>query len=587
MRTYFEHHPEAVQRCAALMRIVEMNTAMLDLFGAKTKEELGNKSATIFHEESYDLFREDILMYMEHKNTYEHEAIAQTLAGEKIHVFLKWFSASENSETQSRVIASFIDITGLKRVEKSLSKSREWFRKLVETMNEGLGIQDEKSVITYVNERFCQMVGYSSDELIGKRLLEFLDETNGKILGENIAKRKKGEKTSYDLRWTKKNGEFVYTVVSPQSLFDENGRYAGSFATLTDITERKQLEQSLKESEDRFRITLLNSPIVVFNQDRNLRFTWIYNPRHGHTQEDVIGKTDAEVCEVENLARLTEIKQSVINNGTSQREVVGIRYKGTIAYYDSYFEPLYDSGGTIIGLTGVAIDITKRMEYEEMVHSYQEQLSLMASQLSLVEEKERREIAKDLHDNIGQILACAKLKLGELKEASHADFKETVRQTHDLIEQSILFTRSLTTELSVPILYEMGLEPAVAWLGREFQKNYSVQFHLSDDGTSKPLKDETRIVLFKSIRELLTNVAKHAHAKNVTVSLARKIRCRSLSRMTASIDVAGIQNSAHVQSCFRLFSIREALKNSGGSVEIVSAPGRATRITLTAPIEKG
>ena len=79
--------------------------------------------------------------------------------------------------------------------------------------------------------------------------------------------------------------------------------------------------------------------------------------------------------------------------------------------------------GSIIGLTGVAIDITKRKQDEELIRSYQEQLSLMASQLSLVEEKERREIAKDLHDNIGQILACAKLKLGELDESSHADSK--------------------------------------------------------------------------------------------------------------------------------------------------------------------
>ena len=146
----------------------------------------------------------------------------------------------------------------------------------------------------------------------------------GRYSRKHIANRKKGEKTPYELRWTKKSGEFLYTVVSPQSLFDESGRYKGSFATLTDITDRKQLEQSLQESEDRFRITLLNSPIVVFNQDRNFRFTWIYNPRHGHSQEDVIGKTDADVCEVENLARLTEIKQRVIESGVSAREEVRI-----------------------------------------------------------------------------------------------------------------------------------------------------------------------------------------------------------------------------------------------------------------------
>jgi signal transduction histidine kinase len=206
-----------------------------------------------------------------------------------------------------------------------------------------------------------------------------------------------------------------------------------------------------------------------------------------------------------------------------------------------------------------------------------------------VEEKERRRIAKDLHDNIGQILACAKLKLGELNKSCGADCNATLSQIFGLLEQSILYTRSLTAELSVPILYEMGLEPAVAWLGREFQKNHSVQFHLMDDGTSKPLNDDARIVLFKSIRELLTNVAKHAHAKNVTVSLARNDGAMQVTVEDDGVgfDVVDIQKGPRIQSCFGLFSIREALKNSGGSIEIVSAPGRATRITLTAPLEKG
>jgi signal transduction histidine kinase len=235
----------------------------------------------------------------------------------------------------------------------------------------------------------------------------------------------------------------------------------------------------------------------------------------------------------------------------------------------------------------VGRDITKRKEYEELISGYQDQLSLLVSRLSLVEEKERRRIAKDLHDNIGQILACAKLKLGELSKSCDAECSAPLKQIDGLVEQSISYTRSLTSELSVPILYEMGLEPAVAWLGREFQKNHSVQFHMRDDGTSKPLSDDARIILFKAIRELLTNVAKHARAMNVTVSLARKDGSLQVTVGDDGIgfDMASIRKGPRIQTCFGLFSIREALKNSGGSIEIVSAPGRGTRITLTEPLE--
>ena len=193
MRTYFEHHPESVHRCAALISIVDMNNAMIELFGAKTKEDLRQNLVHIFHEESYDLFREDILMFMANRKSCEHESVGQTLAGEKINIFLKWFSASGYDEAGSRVIVSFIDVTGLKRAEKSLMESREWFRKLVETMNEGLGIQDEKGVITYVNETILPDGGILiQNELIGQHLSGFLDETNRKILEEHIANRKKG-----------------------------------------------------------------------------------------------------------------------------------------------------------------------------------------------------------------------------------------------------------------------------------------------------------------------------------------------------------------------------------------------------------
>ena len=340
IKTYFERHPEAVRRCAALLLIVDLNNAMRELFGANTKEEMMANLAHIFHEESYALFREDIFAYLEHRDRYQHESVAQTLTGHKLHIFLKWFLASGHDETGDRIIVSIINTTGLRQTEKSLLNSREQFQKLVETMNEGFGIQDVQGVITYVNERFCQMVGYSSDELVGKQLCGFLDEHNRKILEEHIANRKTGERIPYDLRWTKKNGEFIYTVVSPQPLFDEAGQYKGSFATLTDITDRKQLEESLKQSEERFRISLEKSPIVVFNQDRDLRFTWIYNPRHGYSEDDVIGKTDSDLFEIENIARLTEIKRRVIETGISGREEVKLKVAGEMVYYDSIFEPL-------------------------------------------------------------------------------------------------------------------------------------------------------------------------------------------------------------------------------------------------------
>ena len=255
--------------------------------------------ADIFQLETYDSFSETIIALARGQGSSAHESVARTFTGDTIHIFVNWFVSIGSEETLSSVILSVIDLTELRSKEKKLEQTEEQLGKLIETMNEGFGMQDKNGVITYVNEKLCRMFGYSRNELIGRRLDEFLDGPNRKILkradGQN---GKRGLNQSYDLEWLNKNGGKVYTVVSPLPLYDQSGRYIGSFATLTDITERKK--------------------------------------------------------------------------------------------------------------------------NEELILSYQKQLSLLSSKLSLLEEKERRKIAADLHDNIGQILACAKIKLGELKESSGA-----------------------------------------------------------------------------------------------------------------------------------------------------------------------
>jgi signal transduction histidine kinase len=194
----------------------------------------------------------------------------------------------------------------------------------------------------------------------------------------------------------------------------------------------------------------------------------------------------------------------------------------------------------------------------------------------------------DLHDNIGQILACAYIMLRDLQKSASGDLGDSLEEIRSLMEQSIKYTRSLTFELSTPLLYEIGLEPAVEWLGQEFQKKHGIEFRLTDDGTDKPLRDETRILIFQSIRELLTNVVKHARARSVTVTLERKdgsIRA-SVEDDGTGFDVGQVYDGSYMKCGFGLFSVRERLKNIGGSLDIESAPGSSTRITLTIPLEK-
>lgn len=165
----------------------------------------------------------------------------------------------------------FHDITQRKRAEKELQKSEEQFRMLVETINEGLGIQDENGLWTYVNDKLCHMLGYFQGELIGRPVLEFLDEANQSIVKDHMAGRRKGESKSYEIAWSRRDGQKLSAIVSPRPIFGRHGQFKGSFAIITDITERKIAEDALRESEKQLRY--LSSQLLTIQEQERKRIS--------------------------------------------------------------------------------------------------------------------------------------------------------------------------------------------------------------------------------------------------------------------------------------------------------------------------
>lgn len=147
--------------------------------------------------------------------------------------------------------------------EEALSESKERYRMLVETMNEGMGVDDENGLLVYANDRLCEMLGYSQDEIIGRPVLSFFDRKNQNILREQIEARNRGETEPYRLEWKKKDGQKIITLVSPRAIVDDDGNYRGSFAVITDITEKLKLE-SIAEA-----VNMMNNIGYIFSGIRH------------------------------------------------------------------------------------------------------------------------------------------------------------------------------------------------------------------------------------------------------------------------------------------------------------------------------
>jgi len=207
----------------------------------------------------------------------------------------------------------------------------------------------------------------------------------------------------------------------------------------------------------------------------------------------------------------------------------------------------------------------------------------MASQLILTEERERRRVADGLHDSICQILWVAGLKLKMLARSCPPGDAQELKAATDLVNDALTQARSFTYQLSPPILYQFGLEPALAKLAERVSAECGLNIVFEDDGQEKPISEDVSVLLYRAVRELLMNAYKHAKASNVIVGISRNAHVVHITvsddgvgfdPQTASIDQQG--------GGFGLFSIRERILDIGGRFEIVSEPGRGTTATLEA-----
>lgn len=453
-------------------------------------------------------------------------------------------------------VASLLDITERINAEEALRTSEEKYRLLVETMNDGLGVQDQHGLVTYVNNRMCQMIGYPREELIGRSVIELIEKDYRKVWLDHLTRRQ-DLYSPYEVAWRKKDGEIIFTIVSPKPLYGPKGQYEGTFAIFTDITDRKKAEEAIRHSEEKFAKAFRSSPdamtISTIEDGRFIDVNDTFLRITGRTREETIDHTSVEL----NVWPSEEYRRGLIDK---------LLVRGRLQSEEVFFHP--KSGETRMGIYSAdVIELGPETCIISVFADVTEQKRL-ENEILAISERERQQIGQDLHDDLQQhligieamsLLLAKRLRALQLPEADISG--EIVK----LIRGAITKTRTLARGLCPIYLDENTLAPAI----REFAAHVKSIFGVSCKvfmGKTVSIKDNTTAAhLYHIIQESVNNAIRHGKATSIEI---RMVSQNNIIRLSIVDDGMGISATRGKKKGLGLSIMSYRARMIGGELEV-------------------
>lgn len=496
------------------------------------------------------------------------------------------------------------DITGYRKAEQALEQSRDDLKRetnrlmaVLEAMPVGVSLVDRGGGLLLANRGFDQVWGEPRpDPASVEDYAQFLawDAATGEpIQPEDWASARAVLKdetvTGQFLEIQRFDGQRAFVMNSAAPIHDEDGQVTGSAVVIMDITEKVKAERALHDSENALRIALENSPVNVFTQDCDLRYTWVFRSGFGLDPAFYLGKRDEDLPNFTEIEALVAAKRQVIETGQGLRQEVRFRFRGKETYVLLSLEPLISARGLRVGLRGSAIDITELRTLQE---SQREHLSQLEIHHRLMEqrEKDRQVIARDIHDGPVQTLSSVLFQLqyarGSLSDPLlQADLEKISADVRTAVQE----LRQVIFELRPPSVIRFGLARAIRYHIEDLRaKNPEIRFQLRLADDSHKLSEVLVLTLYRIYQEAITNIIRHAEATQVWVRLqlyenALLLEIRDNGKgLPQGYNPRSLTERGH----FGLAGIKERVDAINGELKISSPPGKGTSLQIRAPFRE-
>jgi len=518
--------------------------------------------------------------------------------------------------------------------EIGLTREKEFSRCLLESMADGVVACDADGILTLFNRTAREWHGIDllrlpPDEWARHYNL-FRPDGISPLPNDEIplSRAFRGETVTDAGMAIKANGKPIRFILANGSvILDERGQKLGAVVIMRDVTEFRRLEQELRKSnqelekrvEERTKeLRRINGQLQIELSERHrIENSLMMTQFSVDNAADGIMwlRSDGSYCYANEAAsrllgysasELLTMKASDVNPAHFREEwpqhweelkrSKTLFFEATLIRKDGSPVPVeihanyVEFDGQEYNCASVR-DITGRKRAETELLVRQQRLSEVTTELSMAEERERRRIATELHDNIGQDLVLARINLGMLAKSPMTSKQSVLLgKTRDILGEMIQRVRSLTHRISPPILENGGLEAALKCLGKQLETDFGLAVVFEHDSGVRPLTEEIRSVLYFAARELLINVAKHAQTSKAAVT----IRCEN-SRFIIKIedDGAGFDPDSIESTLnkdgngFGLFNVHRRIKHLGGRFELESSAGLGTRATIVMPLSEG
>ena len=489
------------------------------------------------------------------------------------------------------ILIAIEDVTERKRAQEALERSESTISALLDSTPQSvLGVNVSKEIVL-INGSTERMFGYPRKELLGQPLEILIPERvrerhaeHHKAYFANAQSRPMG--IGLDLEGRRKDGTYFPVEIALSAIDTAAGKLAVAF--VSDITQRKRIEDALHQREHEISTVLDDNPDVILRLNRQGRYTYVNAKTAsvaGVPREAFIGKTPGEVGLPPDLIDLwrPHTRRAL---ETGQASVLDFSYPSPdgATEWEERFIPEFAPDGSVESILCIGRDVTERNRLQRITETDSEQIRALAARLLTAQEEERRRVSRELHDQICQQLASLAIDIGGLAAEAPTKFaQDRLKTLQARVVKASEETRHIAYELHSSVLDDLGLVPSLKDLCNKLSaRNPDIALEFTGGTLPVPVPREVASCLYRVTQESLQNIAKHAGAKHVSVALTW---LKGTAVLTVSDDGAGFDSkAAKGRGGIGLIGMEERARLVQGKLSITTRPSRGTRIALEVPL---